>query len=307
MKIIAPAVLLALLSATNARFLDASNTAQTVALTYGTTTFASSMNCGQCIGLGYHFCIQKAENTVLNAYPTGTVCVQPQTGGATTTNMMDGAWSCSNAFADKAYAKYVCQVNTTPCGLTQSYNVNSNQTIAINTLQLGQTCFYKLSAACGAIGFQPSDTSKVEIEYVEFRQEQVNSTDPVVLSGVSGTGKGSLDVAKRGSAPVIGMPRRDHYFFAEVGGNSIPSGNLTAYTTSANNGTIWGRSGRYDEVATGRKVYGNPTQGSASLGFASDMSQPNCLTRNVYLAVTATAADATLNIDLTNVAFYNTT
>lgn len=106
---------------------------------------------------------------------------------------------------------------------------------------------------------------------------------------------------------MTGMPRRDHYFMAEVGGNAIPNGNITAYTTSANNGTVWGRSGRYDEVAAGKKVYGNPTQGNSSLGFASDMSQPNCITRNMYLAVTATSADATLKIDLSNVAFYNTT
>jgi hypothetical protein len=136
----------------------------------------------------------------------------------------------------------------------------------------------------------------------------ISSTDPVLASGIAApTGKGSNDVAKRGSAPVTGMPRRDHYFWAEVGGNTIPSGNITAYTTAANNGTIWGRSGRYDEVAAGRKVYGNPTQGAASLGFASDMSQPNCLTRNMYLAVTAVGSDATLKIDLSNVAFYNTT
>lgn len=103
------------------------------------------------------------------------------------------------------------------------------------------------------------------------------------------------------------MPRRDHYFGAELGGNNIANANITTYTTAANNGTIWGRSGRYDEQAGGRKVYGNPTQGAAQLGNATSMSQPNCLARNVYLAVTAVGGDASLKIDLNTVAFYNTT
>lgn len=169
MKIIAPAVLLALFSAANARFLDASNTPQTVLLTYGNTAVATTMNCGQCIGLGYHFCINKSENTVLNAYPvSGTSnCYAP---GTANDNFLNNLWSCSNAFADRVYSKYVCQVNTTPCGLTQSYNVDSTvQSINIAALATGQTCFYRLSAACGAIAFLPSDVSKTEIEYVEFR------------------------------------------------------------------------------------------------------------------------------------------
>jgi hypothetical protein len=172
MKIIAPAVLAALFAATNARFLDASNTAQTVALTYGTTAVSSTMSCGQCIGLGYHFCINKAENTQLNAYAatSSTSCIAPGTTNDAIFN--SNLWSCSNAFADRVYSKYVCQVNTTPCGTTQTFALDSTtQSINIAALTSGQTCFYKLSAACGAIAFTPSDVSKTEIEYVEFRSE----------------------------------------------------------------------------------------------------------------------------------------
>jgi hypothetical protein len=169
MKFTAPAVLLALFSAANARFLDANNTPQTVALTYGTASVATTMNCGQCIGLGYHYCINKAENTVTNAYVASgsQTCLAVGSSGS---QFNDPLWSCSNAFADRVYAKYVCQVNTTPCGVTQSYNLDSTtQSITISGLQTGQSCFYRLSAACGAIAFLPNDTSKTEIEYVEFR------------------------------------------------------------------------------------------------------------------------------------------
>lgn len=98
----------------------------------------------------------------------------------------------------------------------------------------------------------------------------MNSADTVLGSGAA-TSKGSNDPVKRAAAPVAGMPRRDHYFFGELGGNKIDNGNITAYTTVANNGTIWGRSGRYDEIAGGRKVYGNPTQGAAQIGNVTDM------------------------------------
>ena len=68
MKATTSAVLLSLLAAANGRFLDANSSPLPVAQTYGTTSISSSMNCGQCIGLGYHYCINKAENTVTNSY-----------------------------------------------------------------------------------------------------------------------------------------------------------------------------------------------------------------------------------------------
>jgi hypothetical protein len=133
----------------------------------------------------------------------------------------------------------------------------------------------------------------------------LNSSDPVIVYGTGN--KGSNDPLKRASVPAVGMPRRDHYFAGGLGGNQITNGNITTYVSAAANGTVWGRSGRYDELAGGRKVYGNPNQGASQLGNTTDMTQPNCLTRNMYLAVTATTDLATLKIDLSNVAFYNTT
>lgn len=100
------------------------------------------------------------------------------------------------------------------------------------------------------------------------------------------------------------MPRRDHYFFGELGGNQIVNQNTTAYVNSTFNGTVWGKSGRYDEVALSKKVYGNPTQSATSLGNLTDQSVSECSNRTVLIAVTATTDAATLSINLSNVAFY---
>jgi hypothetical protein len=237
-----------------------------------------------------------------NSYSTGSstqYCVQAGTSdGKQTAN----DWSCTNAFADRAYSKYVCQYNTVPCGTINAFALPTNTSTAsfnVTGLALGQTCFYTVKSACGAPSFKPNDTSRVEIEYVEYRDTNVNLTEVGVLSGVS-----SNSTAKRTSPPVTGMPRRDHYFIGELGGNQIINQNTTAYVNSSVNGTIYGRSGRYDETAAGRKVYGNPTQGDMQLGNLTDLSLPDCAPRTLLLAITATTDLAYVKVDLANVAFY---
>jgi hypothetical protein len=91
--------------------------------------------------------------------------------GSNNANEALASWSCSSAFADRVYSKYVCQYNTAACGTQQFFNlaaVNSTASFNVTSLSLGQTCFYKVSAQCGAPAFKPTDISRVEIEYVEF-------------------------------------------------------------------------------------------------------------------------------------------
>lgn len=91
----------------------------------------------------------------------------------------------------------------------------------------------------------------------------------------------------------------------DMGGNAIANGNITAYSASSTTlGPVFGRSGRYDEVALGRKAYGNPTQGATQIGNLTDQAQADCATRNLYLAVTATSDLATVSLALTSVEFY---
>jgi hypothetical protein len=303
MKIIASTVLVALFAVCQGRFLDATTASMPVSFTYGTTAFANTLNCGACVGLGHTYCIQKAENTVTNAYMTGSTqqtCIQSGSAG---TQMVDATWSCTNAFANRAYSKYVCQYNTSPCGSITNFTlpaVNSTASVNITSLALGQTCFYKVLANCGAPAFKPNDTTKVEIEYVEFLDANLNSSDVVRTYTLT-----SNDTNKRGSVPATGMPRRDHYFNAELGGNNIANANITTYNSSTN-GTLWGRSGRYDKSAPKleRKVYGNPVQSDSSLGNLTVSTNLDCQNRQLYVAVTAITDLASLKVDFSSVSFY---
>jgi hypothetical protein len=112
-----------------------------------------------------------------------------------------------------------------------------------------------------------------------------------------------MNMTKRASVPVAGQPRRDHFFSAELGGNMISNDNSTTYNASVN-GTVFGRSGRYDKSAGGRKVYGNPTQGDTQAAMLTSQSLLDCQVRNLYLAITATTDQASLRVDLASVAFY---
>lgn len=57
MKIVSSAVLVALFAVSQGRFLNANDAALPVSATYGSTPYSSSMNCGQCIGLGNTYCV----------------------------------------------------------------------------------------------------------------------------------------------------------------------------------------------------------------------------------------------------------
>lgn len=301
MKAIASTVLVALFAVSQGRFLDATNPSLTVAQTYGSAAFASTLNCGQCIGLGHTYCVKQAESIVTNAYPAtaNQVCIASGASGAA---MTDTTYSCSNAFADRSYSKYTCQVNTVACGSTQSFtlaNTTSTANFNVSGLALGQTCLYKVQSTCGGPSFKPNVTDKVEIEFVAFKDADLNSSSPIV-----GLGTHSNNTVKRQAIPATGMPRRDHYFQASLGGNSIANANYTTNYDASVNGTVWGRSGRYDKVAGGKRVYGNPTQGDAQLANLTTQADLDCQNRNLYLAVTATTDAASLRIDLSSVSFY---
>lgn len=270
MKIISSTVLVALFAAVSqGRFLQSTLSPVAVSSTYGTTAFASTLNCGQCIGLGYNYCVQKAENTITNAYPSSSaqVCVNP-TSTSAVSQYTDATYSCSDVFADRVYSKFVCTYNTAQCGAYENYTlsaIGSNATINITGLSLGQTCFYKVQAACGAASFLPNDTSKVEIEYVQFANSSLNASDPIVGYGTYS----SNSTNHRQAEPQVGMPRRDHYFKAAQGANEVVNQNITAYNSSATNNTAWGVSGRYDKTTGGRKVWGAANQG-VSYGNLTD-------------------------------------
>ena len=314
MKIISTAVLVALFSVSNARFLDAVNGRQLDTNVNNTRQvyetypggYNQNLNCGLCIGMGHTYCIRKAEQTMTTGYQTfdsgNGKCLQNTTtsDGAFTSN----EWSCSNAFVDRVYSKYTCQINTGACGASNSTILTSTAnttTFSVTNLAQGQVCMYKVQSTCHAPAFTPTTTdySKVEIEYVEYRDSQHNSSTVIPYNTAS-----SSSTTKRQAAPQTGYPRRDQYFFGDIGGNMVPLGNITAYTNVATNGVIMGRSGRYDEIAGGRKVYGNPMQGASQLGNLTDLSLPDCANRTMLIAVTSLADNTNVALTVSNVAFY---
>jgi hypothetical protein len=304
MKIISATVFAALFAASQARFLDASSPLTVPATNFGNPTFASTLNCGQCIGTGNTYCIQKSEYVLLNGVPAASQqkCVASGTSDA---SMVDTTWSCSNAFSDRVYSKYVCQYNTAQCGVTNSValaTTNSTQNVTITNLQLGQTCFYTVKAACGAPAFKPDSVNltRFEFEYVTFADSSLNSSDAVI----GYNSQNSNTTTKRQASPVAGIPRRDHYFNASLGGNQVVNQNVTAYTNSSFQGSVFGQSGRYDKLVGGRKVYGNPTQGDLQQGNLTNQSAADCAGRNLYLAVTAITDLSSTNVTFSSVSFY---
>jgi hypothetical protein len=170
MKAVSTTILALLALSSSARFLDATNVAPTVAVTY-----ASNLNCGQCIYGGYIYCRQGAENLALTgttAYPSTNIkCCNPSV-MSSCTEVTNTAYNCSSSYADRSYAKYVCPQKESHCGTIQTaalVDVNSTYTFNISALPLGRTCAYAVATNCGAPAFTPNDTSRVEIEYVEFR------------------------------------------------------------------------------------------------------------------------------------------
>lgn len=99
------------------------------------------------------------------------------------------------------------------------------------------------------------------------------------------------------------MPRRNQYFYADAGANMIANGNHTAYNASTN-GTIVGRSGRYDKTQGGRKAYGNTNQAAGQKANLTSQANADCTARNLYLAITATVDSQYVKVDLSSVAFY---
>lgn len=160
---------------------------------------------------------------------------------------------------------------------------------------------YQLKTACGAPAFKPDpvNITRFEFEFVHYADSSLNSSEPVI-----GYTQNSNTTTKRQASPVAGIPRRDHYFNASLGGNLISNQNYTAYANSSANGTVFGVSGRYDKLALGRKVYGNPTQGDTQLGNLTNLTNADCAGRNLLVAVTALTDLSSTNVTFSAVSFY---
>lgn len=84
-----------------------------------TIPFTQSLGCGACIKGGYIFCaFGKEGNEYATTLPT-TKCCQNSTNCPEATN---SNYTCSNAYADKTYSKFVCPFVKANCGNYSNLN-----------------------------------------------------------------------------------------------------------------------------------------------------------------------------------------
>jgi len=180
------------------------------------------------------------------------------------------------------YKKYVCPFSPTVCGsaspkATLSAIGSTNSTV-IKNLATGNTCFYQITATCGAPAFTVNSTSSVSIEYLEFQQ---NATQNTVARG---SGLASSDWNKNSSCPVSDMPVRNQNFSLMTAAPSIA-----------------GVSGVYDSTIGGTKAFGTKLQGASVNGTKVDATDLECRSRSLYVAVTATGPVNLVELKFTSV------
>jgi hypothetical protein len=145
-----------------------------------TIPFKTTLGCGACIRGGYTHCYKGVEGQVLNASLSATnqKCCKNATDCATETASLD--WTCSNLFTDTTLAKFACPFVKTNCGPNNTINFKKEgerQDLAIN-LEAGQTCFYQINTECGLPDFALNSTNGLDIEYVDYDEEDVPPPPP---------------------------------------------------------------------------------------------------------------------------------
>jgi len=147
-------------------------------------------------------------------------------------------------------------------------------------MKAGDSCTYRIQAACGAPGFQIDsslDPATYEVTYVEWNSQTVGMPFASTLS--------TPIVDRAASAPAMGYPPR----------NFVYSYFSTIVADTA------GFTGNYDQYKGGNMIYGNSVQG-VSLGF-SNANLGGCSDRNILVTVTA-LTDQNLNYINLNAASY---
>jgi hypothetical protein len=173
-----------------------------------TIPFKVTLGCGACVRGSYIFCYKGVEGEILNASLSATnqKCCMNATDCATEIANLN--WTCSNLFTDTTFAKFACPFIKTNCGPNNTINFEKEgerQDIPIN-LEAGQTCFYQVNTKCGLPDFALNSTSGLDIEYVDYDEEDVPSPTPAKAS--NGTGTTKKDDLK-GKRPRDNMPERN--------------------------------------------------------------------------------------------------
>ncbi len=246
----------------------------------------------------YTFCIQGQEGLKLgqsDARPPTKCCKSDSQGDCP--EAYNSTWNCTNAYSDKAYAKFVCPFKKDKCGENMDValdQIGETKNVTVQNLTRNDTCFYKVKAKCGAPSVTPNTTDNVQIEFVEFSLQILNSSAPI-----NGRNTSSNSTDKKNGRSEDKMPPRGQTFERPT--------NQSNQTNQGKSEDAKVLSGSYNQSRGGAKVWGNAEQqeGASKKGKKLNITEPDCSDREMYVVITGTndTATTTLLLQFDSVSF----
>ncbi len=139
-------------------------------------TYATTLNCGQCIMGGFVYCTTAEERVEVaedETAPSG-YCCQDETCSYTS----NSAYNCSSSYSDQDYAMHICPFPKGKCGgkheKMEKEPSDSETEVDIKPMKKGDVCFYKMENKCGGGKIDIEENENVYISVMEFSS---NDTD----------------------------------------------------------------------------------------------------------------------------------
>ena len=179
-------------------------------------------------------------------------------------------WICSQSYASPIYALHVCPFKKSTCGphsKFELYGKGEDGAIHIKDLKPGDTCTYNVGAVCGAPSFSAQNATGVEVLYMEWQKDRVETTIPY-----SEHPPYSTEITE--GSPLHGMPVRSNF--------ELPVG-------------VYNKS-----IQDGWKSWGNQWQGTASdnvIGRRQRDSDLECTPRNMLISVVGRYDDSQMLLE----------
>lgn len=170
------------------------------------------------------------------------------------------------------------------CGSNQTFSIqdkNQSTSVSISGLASGDTCFYKLKTKCGAPAFNVSNSTNIQVQYIQLDTTDVQTKLTKLEETIKTKIKGDLSVSMKASLETIdsdGLPPKDGNF----------SGTVVSDETTAGKVSL-GISGNYSVSTGGILAWGNTNQvvnGNAK-GKKFNISDSDCGNKMILLSVTA--------------------
>jgi len=201
-------------------------------------TFASTLNCAQCIRNGYVFCTDTSALFQSAAtLPANNQCCNPalaldstncSAGYTSTAGTLKAGASCNQSFSSLDKQLLSCPQLNTVCDGPNVVNTFANKdatkvTKTITTFSNTQSCTYVVKATCDAPGFRVTGMSHPEkflihfYEYSSTTAKDANTDFP----NINNSGNGGFDEKKVFNAP--NQPNGEFGYFKHVINATLPT------------------------------------------------------------------------------------